>query len=408
MRARSAGPERGDLAPALLAAALCVLLALTRTHLGDYDERLPGADNPAPAIRALLDGDLARYAHVQPLIGLTSLLLRLPFAALGGHDALWTYRLGCLACLLAAAVLAVVVDRRLRSDAAAPVTRLIAGAAIVANPFSISALDQGHPEEILGAALVAGAVLAGLGRRAILSGVLLGLAIGTKQWALVAAGPVALALPRNRWGLALAAAVVAAALTVLPGVLASPHRYRAAAREIADYHRVYPQSAWWPVSLSETRTIDLGGETLRIQPHRLPLGLDRGTTSALTLVLAVLATALLLVLRASPVSALALLVALLGLRALLDPADLAYYLVPWALAAIAWAAWRRDQVLHVVGVGALLWLGFTTRIHLSGDLRFALVALAAAAQLVLLTARFEPSRPLATLASPEKGGGPYR
>jgi hypothetical protein len=408
VRWRGAGLRRPDAAPALLAVGLCLLVALTRTQLGDYSEQHLTADNPAPAIRALLDGDLSRYADVQPLIGLTSLLVRLPFAALGGDSVLWTYRLGSLACLLGAAVLAVAVDRRLRSQAATLLSRLVVGLLLVANPFTISALDSGHPEEILGAALVTGAVLAALDGRAILGGLLLGLALGTKQWALVALGPVLLALPAGRRPQALAGLAAAAAVTILPGLLASPARYRAGSKVVAGYHRVYPQSAWWPVSVAEPRVIDLGDETLRIEPHRLPLGLDRGITSLLTLLLATAATAVLFARRAGPGAALALLAVLLALRAILDPVDLGYYVTPWALATVTWAAWRIERLAGVVAAGTVLWLGFTTRVHLSSDMRFALVALATIALVALLTGRFGPSRPLATLASPEKGGGPYR
>ena len=54
---------------------------------------------------------------------------------------------------------------------------------------------MGHPEELLGAALCAGAVLAAAARPLELAGVLLGLAVANKAWALLAVGPVLLALP---------------------------------------------------------------------------------------------------------------------------------------------------------------------------------------------------------------------
>jgi len=51
----------------------------------------------------------------------------------------------------------------------------------------------GHPEEVLASTLGAAAVIAAGYRRPGLAGVTLGLAIGTKQWALLAAPPVLLA-----------------------------------------------------------------------------------------------------------------------------------------------------------------------------------------------------------------------
>ena len=67
-----------------------------------------------------------------------------------------------------------------------------------ANPITLRALDIGHPEELLGAVLCAGAVLAALRGRATLAGVLLGLAMANKAWAVLAIGPVLLALPERR------------------------------------------------------------------------------------------------------------------------------------------------------------------------------------------------------------------
>ena len=67
----------------------------------------------------------------------------------------------------------------------------------VANPITLRALELGHPEELLGACLCVAAVLLrrrraarALGRRSRS-----GSAIANKEWALLAAGPVLLALP---------------------------------------------------------------------------------------------------------------------------------------------------------------------------------------------------------------------
>ena len=77
------------------------------------------------------------------------------------------------------------------------------GAGIVAfsilNPANLHAIGDGHPEEILGAALcVAALISASEDRSLLVTGTLLGLAVGTKQWALLAIGPVLLAAPRGR------------------------------------------------------------------------------------------------------------------------------------------------------------------------------------------------------------------
>jgi uncharacterized membrane protein len=71
-------------------------------------------------------------------------------------------------------------------------------ALVAGNPLMLQALSIGHPEELLGAALCVGAVLAALHKRPWLAAVLLGLAVGNKAWAVLAIGPVLLALDQRR------------------------------------------------------------------------------------------------------------------------------------------------------------------------------------------------------------------
>src|ERR687885_769394 len=52
-----------------------------------------------------------------------------------------------------------------------------------ANPITWRAFEMGHPEELLGGVLCVGAVLAATGRRPGCAGLLLGLAIANKAWA---------------------------------------------------------------------------------------------------------------------------------------------------------------------------------------------------------------------------------
>ena len=66
------------------------------------------------------------------------------------------------------------------------------------NPVSLRAIHFGHPEEILGAAMVAGAALAALRGRIWTAAALVALAIGTKQWAIVALPALALIAGRRR------------------------------------------------------------------------------------------------------------------------------------------------------------------------------------------------------------------
>jgi len=69
---------------------------------------------------------------------------------------------------------------------------IVTGLAVI-NPVTFRALHWGHPEELLTAALCVGAVLAALRNRQIVAAVLLGLALASKQWAVLAVLPVLLA-----------------------------------------------------------------------------------------------------------------------------------------------------------------------------------------------------------------------
>ena len=104
------------------------------------------------------------------------------------------FRAVAVPCLLAGAVLGVVLAASLLARGAGRGTVAIVVGLCAVNPITLRALDIGHPEELLGAVLCAGAVLAAVRGRSTLAGVLLGLAVANKAWALLAVGPVLLAL----------------------------------------------------------------------------------------------------------------------------------------------------------------------------------------------------------------------
>ena len=64
------------------------------------------------------------------------------------------------------------------------------------NPLTLHALEFGHPEELLGAVLCVWAVLLAQRGRAVSAGIVLGLAIANKEWALVASAPRCSPFPR--------------------------------------------------------------------------------------------------------------------------------------------------------------------------------------------------------------------
>ncbi|MBJ7471340.1 MAG: hypothetical protein JHD16_08550, partial [Solirubrobacteraceae bacterium] len=184
--------------PLLALSALAAGVVLTRSELGDYNLGV-SENNAAPTIHFLAGGDFGPAADVIPAMGLVSVLLRVPAAVIGGSDLLLAHRLGSLLCLIAVVALAFVLDRRATAQDRPLSYRLVLGVLVVAGPGVLWAIDAGHPEEFLGGALCVGAVLAAIERRTVLAAVLLGLAIGTKQWALLAVVPTLLAIGEPRW-----------------------------------------------------------------------------------------------------------------------------------------------------------------------------------------------------------------
>src|SRR5579875_2892064 len=150
-----------------------------------------------PAFTALAAAHLGRFLALAPLYA-GSFALRAPAVALGvaiaGRSPTAIYYAGCAFCVAFAAAVAALCYLR------AP-----AGLFLMAGgPLTPLALEAGHPEELLGAALLLAAVLCALRGRPLATGALLGLAIGSKEWAVVAVGPL-LATVASRRGLAAAA-----------------------------------------------------------------------------------------------------------------------------------------------------------------------------------------------------------
>src|SRR5688500_8699065 len=129
--------------------------------LGDYKF------DAAPAFDALAAGNLHEFFTSQALMGPFALLARVPFvlaAELGEASMLDRYRWGAVACMLASVVLALVIARMMRRAGQPAYVCVFVAVLLVANPIVVKALRFGHPEEILGAALCTGAMLAAMTR----------------------------------------------------------------------------------------------------------------------------------------------------------------------------------------------------------------------------------------------------
>jgi hypothetical protein len=212
----------------------------------------------------------------------------------------------------------------------------------VFNPGTFRSLHWGHPEELLTAALCVGAIIAATRGRGLLAGVLLGLAVATKQWAVIAVIPTLLAATQQRLRLGLVAGTLAAAIA-LPALLLQPQAVVAthAAIVVAQTQSVTsPPNVWWPFSTPRTATdrkASSSGFGAKI-PNWL------GTLAHPLIVLLGIPLGWLFWRRRAllrPEDALGLFALLMLLRCLLDPWNIDYYHAPFLLALLGWEALGR-------------------------------------------------------------------
>jgi hypothetical protein len=312
---------------------VATLLSLLNTSTGDYPK------DAGPTIQALLDGRLGEALASQPLMGSLSVLIRLPFAAaadLAGGGDLLVYQLGSIPCVAAAGVLGLAIARWMERRGASRAACIATIVFSMVNPLTREALVLGHPEELLGGALCVGAVLAALRGGSTRAGILLGLALATKQWALIAVLPVLAAAPAKRLRVAVLAGAVAAVLTV-PLVAGNLSGFSETAK-LAAYggESVHPWNVLWPMAGTEDRVISIGDEERVVTVRVIPGWLARLTHPLIVALALPLSLAWWFSRRRTPDDALALLALLFLLRCLLDPVDNVYYHVPFLLSLMAW------------------------------------------------------------------------
>ena len=341
---------------ALTGVALLAWLGLQDFSFSDYDTEA------SAAYRALIAGDVSGFLSQVPAYG-GSLVLRAPLAgltaALGGGE-LAVYRAVSIPGLLALAVLAIALARRMADGGSSRGAQVLVVALCACNPIALRALQIGHPEELLCATFAIGAVLAASRERALLAGALLGLAIATKAWAVLAIGPVLLALPARRM-LALAAGGAVTGLVMLPIVLVG------SAAELAHVARqtgviFNPWQIWWPL-----------GDVVNVGYDGLPKPGGRYGPAWLSQLTHPLIAALVVPLSlawwrrhrhesSSGEQLLGLLALLLLLRCILDPWNTVYYQLPFLVALLAWEVLCRSSRPPVLTLGATIatWVSFET------------------------------------------------
>jgi glycosyl transferase family 87 len=390
---------------ALAALAGCAALAwlgLVSFVWNDYETEAK------PAFDALLQGHVTQFLRLAPAYG-GSLVERAPFAALAhlwGGGELAVYRMAALPCLLAAALLGVSLVAQMRAERRPLQARALALVVCVANPITLQALEVGHPEELLGACLCVAAVLCAVAERPLWAGLALGLAVANKDWALLAAGPVLLALPRGRRLPCAASAIAVAAAVLLPLLLVHSGGFVAATRTSATPTGsiFQPWQVWWFLGHHGAAVHGLFGQ---LKPD-YRTGPAWTSTIAHPLILAVgfaLSVALWLGARQRPraradaQTALLALALTMLLRCLLDTWDTEYYLLPFVFVLLAWELRGPVARLPLLALSSsvLAWVSFQwLPERVSPDLQAALF-LAWTVPLALFLAR----RLFAALASAE-------
>jgi hypothetical protein len=389
---------RGNSLVAFAAGAGCATIA----WLGLYGFAWNDYDTEArQSFEALVHGHVVDFLRLAPAYG-GSLVERAPFALLAGLTGggpLAVYRMVALPCLLAAAALGVWLVAGMRARGDSRLARAVALGVCVANPLTLRALELGHPEELLGGSMSVAAVLLAARGRGLAAGVILGLAIANKEWALLAAGPVLLALPAaGRWK-ALAAATATATSILAPLALVSSGGFAAAGTAVAappssifqpwqvfwflGHHGALVHGAFgvakpgyrigpaWIGSLSHPLVLLLGMAAVAAvwlrRAAQAPLEPAQGAIRGLARRLAAV--------RLPQQDALLALALVLLLRCVLDTWDAIYYPLPFILALVAWETGRSGGRPPVLALSAsvLAWISFKwLPAHVSPDAQSAL------------------------------------
>jgi hypothetical protein len=345
---------------ALVALALAASAAIS-TRFGTL------ADYPAdaqPAVDALSHGDLHGALSHPALMGVVSIVVRAPFVALirlGGAGELGSYRVGAAVCVAAVGLLGVGLMLSTRGASRPRMFRALGVLLAVVNPVTVAAVQWGHPEEALTAALCVAAVALAFRDRSLVAAIALGLAIATKQWAILAIGPAILATPTGRRLRLAAAAGCVAAVFTLPVIIGNPGGFLRISHSAAAAGALTTRSTWWflvakRVHLHLRHAASFPSE---LTIYHVPLWLGH-LTHPLIVVSAIPLTALVYWRNRSRSAALPLLSLLFLLRCVLDPLDNAYYHLPLFLSLLAWETLtpRRSVPFVTLLTAVALWLTF--------------------------------------------------
>ncbi len=294
------------------------------------------------------------------------------------------YRMVALPCLFAAAVLGVWLVARMRGERRSRLSRAVVLGLCVASPLTLQALEIGHPEELLGACMCIAAVLLAIRNRMMPAALLLGLAIANKEWALLAIGPVLLALPAKRRLLCLTIAGASATAVLAPLALVSSGGFISGTQAIANAPSsiFQPWQVWWFLGHHGALVHGLFGSP-KVGYRIAPSWVGEISHPLILLVGAAMTVALWLGRRRRGGSetilgerdALLALALLLLMRCVLDTWDTEYYLLPCVFTLLTWEATGPSDRPPVLALSStlLVWLTFQwAPAHISADAEAAL------------------------------------
>jgi hypothetical protein len=369
----------------LIIGTILVLRTSVSASLGiDYAGNALEVNRTGDAVQALSTGDFRKFFATQPAIGPVSVIVRAPFAAVAGisHDLVAVparydgvpplvlppslrasqerlYRFGMFPCLMALVILAAAAARALDRRGVPLPTQVLTGLLILGLPLWHSAITLGHPEEFLTTGLAVGAVLVALSGRATSAGIMLGLAIASKQWALLALPAVAFAVPPPTMKKAVAATIVVYVVLMVPMAIGNPQRFADAltAPSTSAHGFVDADTIWLPFASNHDRPVFDGVKEIVFPQRRLPHWLESLTHPAIVALVGLLSLAFWRTKRARDAESIFLLLALCFLlRCMLDPVTNHYYHAPFLASLVIYEAFARHRVpvLTLVATAAFL------------------------------------------------------
>jgi hypothetical protein len=331
--AQAVGARR--LLPALAALAASVYVGLATPlplNLADY------RPDAGPSVAALATGHIDRFLSLRPAMGPVSVVVRAPAAAVAGAlgaGETVTYRVGAIVCLLAVALLGAWLLSAMSARGVGALARAAVLGTLLLAPTLRQTVVWGHPEELLAGALCVAAVLAARRRHNFWAAIMLGAALATKQWALLAVLPVLAVTEEHRVRLTLLAGAVALA-AYAPWLATNAHTLAQSNTTLLSAHSwISPPNVWWPLAELRSHLAFDGVTTHAVTERVLPAWLNPVPHPLVALL--GLGCGLLLALRrrATLQQALSLLALVLLVRCALDPWNNAYYAAPLLLALVA-------------------------------------------------------------------------